>query len=68
MLDKSVINELSDNNSLTAGFTPAPPLEIRPDDNWDALFDLPAESWDLFNLDNDHAMIFDEPSMSLPAL
>lgn len=43
---------------------PDAPFEIRPHDNWDALFDLPPESWDLFNLDNEGMLNFDDPNMA----
>ncbi|KPI45236.1 uncharacterized protein AB675_2818 [Cyphellophora attinorum] len=58
----------SSNDMLPIALTPGPPFEIRPEDDWGALFDLPAESWDLFNLDNDHAIGFDDYPMPLPTL
>ena len=48
--------------------TPGPIFEISPSANWDALFDLPPESWDLFGLDNDNPLIYDDPSMPFPSL
>jgi hypothetical protein len=58
----------SSDDMLPVALTPGPPFEIRPEDDWGALFDLPAESWDLFNLDNDHAIGFDDYPMPLPTL
>lgn len=58
-------NVTSDSKPPMMATMPEPGLEPGLDENWDALFDLPVEGWDLFNLDNGD-LPFNDSLMQFP--